>query len=186
MRHAHIPAAFLALALVMAAEPAPAEELPQTAACRQALKALGDAEDGFAAHWAAESASCASCPRPTDAQRQRQMGVRLLPLRQQVADACLGGVTTSPSPSRSTWPALAPTRPSNAGPMAPGVPRAPLTTAAPGTVIPPVRVEGPLSIGHCNAATCVTSDGSTLTRVGPNLVGPRGLCTVQGAFVHCP
>lgn len=184
MRHAHLPSTVLALALACA--PALAVELPQTAACRQALKALGDAEDGFAARWAAESASCASCPRPTDAERQRQMGVRLLPLRQQVADACLGGVTTSPSPSRSTWPALAPSRPSTVAPTVPAVPRPPQATPAPGTVIPPVRVEGPVSIGHCNAATCVTSDGSTLTRVGPNLVGPRGLCTVQGAFVHCP
>lgn len=184
MRPALITAALLSLALEAA--PALGEELPQTASCRQALKALGDAEDGFAARWAAEAASCASCPRPSDVQRQRQMGLQLLPLRQRVADACLGGVTTSPSPSRSTWPALAPSRPSTVAPMTPAVPRAPLPTPAPGTVIPPVRVQGPLSIGHCNSATCVTSDGSTMTRVGPNLVGPRGLCTVQGAFVHCP
>jgi len=41
-------------------------------------------------------------------------------------------------------------------------------------------------VTHCSAAACFTSDGSTLIRVGPTLVGPRGACTVQGGFVRCP
>ncbi len=48
------------------------------------------------------------------------------------------------------------------------------------------RFEAPVTVSSCNAAVCIASDGSTLTRVGPNLVGPRGLCSVQGGFLRCP
>lgn len=162
----------LALCLLLGG-PALAEELPKSPACRTALKSLNDAEDTLAASAAASSATA------FDQQRQRAIATRLQPLRKQVADACLGGLTTSPSPSQRTW--VAPTLPARPSTAAPRVqPPQPAVIAS----IP--RPQAPVTVNHCNAAVCVTSDGSTLTRVGPNLVGPRGTCTVQGGFLRCP
>ena len=146
-----------------------AEELPKSSACRTALHALEEAEDAHAA--AAASAA------PPDQQRQRLVAARLQPMRQRVADACLGGLTTSPSPSQHTW--VAPSLPSRPDAVAPRVPTPPVTSSIP-------RVEPPVMVTHCTAATCFGSDGSMLTRVGPTLVGPRGTCTVQGNFLRCP
>ncbi|MDR7295125.1 hypothetical protein J2X16_000446 [Pelomonas aquatica] len=150
-----------------------AEELPRSAACRTALQALERAEDAIA-----DTAAAASAPR-ADAERRRAVAARLQPLRQRVADACLGGLTTSPPPSQRTWIAPAPSQAQAQSPRM----RAPAPIPEP---LPLPRVEAPITISNCNAATCLGSDGSTLTRVGPNLVGPRGACTVQGVFLRCP
>lgn len=151
---------------------ASAQELPQSSACRTALAALGQAEDALLD---AQQARAASAP---DADRQRAVAAGLLPLRQRVADACLGGLTTSPPPSQRHWSPPAPARPGITPPRAQG-PALPPPAAAP-------RVDTPVIISHCHGATCLGSDGSTLTRVGPHLLGPRGLCTQQGIFLHCP
>ncbi|KQW42184.1 MULTISPECIES: hypothetical protein [unclassified Roseateles] len=153
---------------------ASAEELPRSPACRAALQALDQAEEAIAA------AAAASAATTLDRERQRSVASRLQPLRQRVADACLGGLTTSPSPSQRSWTMPAPpARPSAALPRTPAVP----------LPLPPVHIprpQAPVTVSNCNGATCIASDGSTLTRVGPNVVGPRGLCTVQGMFLHCP
>ena len=168
----------LALAAALLPGLARAEELPRSTACHAALQALGDAEDALGAAWAA---SAASAPAQPDAERQRRISAQLFPQRQRVADACLGGVPRSPAR------AATPPGPVPAGPVTPrpGFLPAPMPTPTPAPIAPP-RVQGPLTVGPCNAATCVTSDGSTLTRVGPHLVGPRGLCTVQGTVLICP
>ena len=148
------------------------EELPRSAACRTALNALDEAEEAIAA------ASGASSANLSDQQRQHVVAARLQPLRKRVADACLGGLTTSPPPSQHSW--VVPTAPARPAVLAP---RAPMPT------VPPValpRPQAPVTVTQCNAATCLASDGSTLTRVGPTLVGPRGSCTVQGIFLRCP
>lgn len=153
---------------------AAAPELPQSDACRLALQELEQAESAL---MAASAASSAADPE----ERQRRITARLFPQRQRVADACLGGLSSSAPPSRGATP---PALPRQAPVPAPRV-QPPLRPEA----LPPLslpRPEPPLSIGSCNAASCVTSDGSTLTRVGPMLLGPRGLCTRQGVFVSCP
>lgn len=152
---------------------APSDELPHSSACQTALRALDDAESALAAAGAASAAAA-----PPDGERQRAAAARLQPLRQRVADACLGGLTTSPPPSQRTWIAPPPPR---AAAQPPRLPPARLPDP-----VPLPRPEAPITINHCNAATCLGSDGSTLTRVGPNLVGPRGVCTVQGVFLRCP
>jgi hypothetical protein len=149
-----------------------AEELPKTSACRAALQALEAAEDAIAVSAAASGAQ-------GDPQRQRVIAAKLQPVRQRVADACLGGLTTSPPPSRHTWIAPPPAAPATV------VPRVAMP-APPSVTLPPLRFEMPPMVTHCSAAACFTSDGSTLTRVGPTLVGPRGACTIQGSFVRCP
>lgn len=160
--------------LALLAVGAVAQELPQSSACRTALQALEQAEDTLAATAAASNATRG------DSERQRATAARLLPLRQRVADACLGGLTTSPPPSQRTW--LAPSAPPRAA-LPPPRPARPVDTSP---IVPLPRFEAPVTVNHCNAATCVASDGSTLTRVGPNLIGPRGSCTVQGVFLRCP
>lgn len=152
-----LAAGALAAGSVVAAS---AQALPQSSACRTALEALGQAEDALLD---AHLARAASAP-DTD--------------RQRVADACLGGLTTSPPPSQRSWKPPAPARPGATPPR-----------TQPSALPPPAaapRVETPVIISHCNGATCLGSDGSTLTRVGPNLVGPRGVCTQQGIFLRCP
>lgn len=167
--HCVIPALFLAL-LSAAAQ---AEELPRSSACRTAVQALEDAEDAIAA-----SASSAAATAVDD-QRRQAIAARLQPLRKRVADACLGGLTTSPPPSQRTW--VLPE-----SPVRPGVLTPRLAQPTPPPVTPP-RQEPPVMLTHCNATTCIASDGSMLTRVAPGLVvGPRGHCTVQGPFVRCP
>ncbi|HEY8876037.1 MAG TPA: hypothetical protein VIN03_00650 [Roseateles sp.] len=148
-----------------------ADELPRTSACRTALQALEQAEDAIAASAAASA--------PADQERRRAVAAQLQPLRQRVADACLGGLTTSPPPSQHTWIAAPAPR------TAAAIPRVPMP-ATPLPTVPPPRFEMPSMVTHCTAAACFTSDGTTLTRVGPSLVGPRGACTVQGSFVRCP
>lgn len=154
------------------AGPAAADELPRSPACRTALQALDDAEAALAAAAPAASGS--------DAQRQRAATARLQPLRVRVADACLGGLTTSPPPSQRTL--VVPPPAMRSALPAPRVP----APAVPPVAVPSPRVQPPVTVTSCNGAVCIASDGSTLTRMGPTLVGPRGQCTVQGGFVRCP
>lgn len=147
-----------------------AEELPQSQGCKAALDAFNQAEQGLAA-------SAASQP---DRERQRMVSERLYPLRKRVADACLGGLTTSPLPSQRTW--VVPPSPPQPGVTAPRV----LVPTPPPVAVTVPRPNVPTLVTHCNAATCLTSDGATLNRAGPNLSGPRGLCTVQGNVLRCP
>ncbi|HEY1128165.1 MAG TPA: hypothetical protein VGF12_02065 [Roseateles sp.] len=149
-----------------------AEELPRSAACHTALQALEAAEDVIAAT-APASAAAAS-----DLQRQRVVAARLQPLRKRVADDCLGALTTSPPPSQHTW--VVPPLPIRPGPAATPPP------ATPAVTVPQPRLEPLVTVTQCTAAACITSDGSTLIRMGPTLVGPHGACTVQGNFVRCP
>jgi len=146
-----------------------ADELPKSPACSTALKALADAEDALAAARAAQP----------DVQRRDAVAARLQPQRKRVADACLGGLTASPPPSQRTWAAPSAPRQAPALPQARALPK-PLGSE------PLLRWEAPATVTHCNGATCTASDGSTLTRVGPNLVGPRGACRVEGVFLRCP
>lgn len=151
-----------------------AAELPNSPACRAAVQALEDAEDALA-----DAASTPSPAATPGVQRQRMVAAKLQPLRQRVADACLGGMTTSPPPSQRTW--AVPPSP-RAAPVTPSTRVAP---PPPGSE-PLLRWQPPVTVTHCTGVTCTASDGSTLTRVGPTLVGPRGACTLQGSFLRCP
>ncbi|WP_233374972.1 hypothetical protein [Pelomonas cellulosilytica] len=147
-----------------------AQELPRSPECRQALQALDEAEAVLA------DAGAASVPM---GERQRQVASRLQPQRERVARACLGGLQSGPSPSQHTLVLPPPAWPE--APVARGVVRPPVVPD-----VPLPRYEPPVLVTHCNVATCFTSDGRTVTRVGPTVVGPRGACTVQGVFLSCP
>lgn len=165
----------LALAVGLSGNAAVAQAVDTlgSADCRQALESMQKQEAAAVAARQAEGQS--------DGAYQRAPDAKLEALRRQAARACLGGRADSPpAPQRFAQPpivvppiavarpALPPALP--AGPAGPS-----LKQAAPPTVV----------IG-CDPVACWTSDGSRLNRAGPNLLGPRGLCSVQGTLLHCP
>ncbi|MCW5631774.1 MAG: hypothetical protein KIT17_00405 [Rubrivivax sp.] len=109
---------------------------------------------------------------------------RLLSARRQVADVCLGEPVTSPPRSRTRMqppvtlgrmhipPASPPTLPSVAAPAVPPV----------GTGRRPEPW-----ITSCDAVGCWGSDGVRYLRhAGTLLIGPHGLCAMQGPILACP
>jgi hypothetical protein len=101
--------------------------------------------------------------------------------QQHAAIACLGGRADSPPPpGRFAQPPIS-VAPITGAPPAPPPP----SPAGPVPTLPK-KVEPPTTVTACDALGCWASDGSRLQRVGPHLLGPRGLCTTQGALLHCP
>ncbi len=141
----------------------PADPL-QSADCRQALAALEVAEDRLLA------APPGAAPANALAQH-----------RQEAARACLGGPDQAGPPRSPHVPAApsagTPRIPIPAAPVAPGVP--------PPTSPPAALPQAPLTITTCDAAGCWTNDGSRLQRFGTELIGPRGVCTMQGVVLNC-
>jgi hypothetical protein len=135
-----------------------------SAACRRTLDTLEARESAAAAERASSAARAA---------------VALA--RRQAALACLGGPDIAAStPQRAAPPpvlvtpsAVTPRPPAAAAPS----PRPPPAPRAPAP---------PVTIGACDATGCWASDGTRLQRAGPNLLGPRGVCTTSGPFVQCP
>ena len=66
-------------------------------------------------------------------------------------------------------------------PIVTAAPPPPLIVAPP----PPVTVPRLSVITSCDPGGCWDSDGTRLHRAGPNLMGPRGLCSVQGNVLNC-
>lgn len=104
-------------------------------------------------------------------------GALLEQARRRASDACLGRSGGTRQRSGAPDPPLA-------------VP--PAAVAPPPQVPPPIAGPPPLAIPHpttittCDAAGCWDSEGRRLDQTGPFLLGPRGLCTVQGGLVTCP
>jgi hypothetical protein len=154
----------LAIALFAGAAEGQAVEPLGSVECRQALASLQAREAVIVA------ARQAGAPFAPDASLQS--------LRRQAARACLGSRADSPpSPQRVVRPPVV-------------VP--PIVVARPAPppqmpVLPSLKpIEPNLVVTTCDAVGCWASDGSRLQRVGPNLLGPRGLCSVQGTLLHCP
>jgi len=145
----------------------------KSADCRQALDALQ-----------AQEASALVVPeegQQAQAASRGEVLKRLEPLRRHAARACLGGRGHPPPPAQ---------RFAQPGVTVPPVVIRPLALPPPLTVAPtlslPTQVKPPLTVTTCDATGCWASDGSRLQRLGPNLLGPRGLCTVQGMVLSCP
>lgn len=103
-------------------------------------------------------------------------------IRKRAVRTCLGLAEEAPQ-QRAARPAVPP--------LAIPAPRIEPSTrppvfASPVLPAPPVAVDRPPTLTTCDAGGCWTNEGDRLQRLGPNLVGPRGVCTVQGAFVNCP
>lgn len=70
-------------------------------------------------------------------------------------------------------PALALSLPSATAPIPPPPP-------------PPLAIPRAPVITSCDAAGCGDSNGTHYNQLGPVLLGPRGVCTVQGGALNCP
>ena len=154
----------LSVALVGSASVARAGDPLESAGCREALDALQVQEASLAA----------GAPDHRDALAQLEAS------RRHAARACLGGRGDPPLARRFAQPPFA-------VPPVVVVPPVRLSPPAAAPVVPlPKRAEPPTFVMACDAAGCWASDGSRLNRVGSSLLGPRGLCSVQGAVLHCP
>jgi hypothetical protein len=159
----------LGASMAMAAEPIDPLKSP---ACEQALQRLQRQE-----------AQAASAPqaRTTDELRPLRPDVRMQALRREAARVCLGSrldVQQPPPPQRQFLPPIG---------VAPVAPPAPVLGAP--QPLPPVAIPRgavPTVITSCDPTGCWASDGTRLNRMGPSLLGPRGLCTVQGNLLQCP
>ena len=151
----------------------------ESAECRRALAALNADETAVAESSRASGGVTANDRRLIDA--------KLAPVRRQVARACLArradpGTLSSDRLVRPTPVTMQPLA------VAPASTPAPTTTTARAAppAMPTAPAEKPYAITSCDAGGCWANDGSRLNRVGPNLWGPRGICTVQGSLLQCP
>ena len=147
---------------------AQATDRPQSPACQQALAALQARE----AQLAEDAKDAQARPPKPDAAWQN--------LRRRAAKVCLGGSGDMPASTRTLQ---APITITPAGRTSSPAAAAPAGTTA-GSALPAVKA--PLSVTGCDALGCWTNDGRRLNRVGSQLQGPNGLCTVQGTSLHCP
>lgn len=60
--------------------------------------------------------------------------------------------------------------------------RPPVLTPVPA----PLEIPKPTAVTTCDTGGCWDSAGRHLDRVGPQLVGPHGACTVQAGAAQCP
>lgn len=162
----------LAIAIAAVASSAERPDPTKSPECLCALDRLNAIEEEVAA---------ARSSAPLKESYNAKASTRLNATRKNASRICLGGSGDPPPLAR---PAALPTD------LAP-----PLTTspglrpqASPSSVVVPnfKRVEQPVSVTSCDPGGCWASDGTRLQRVGPNLLGPQGFCTTQGALVHCP
>lgn len=160
----------VAWALAGVCTASPADDPLESAACRRALDALQAQQTALAAR------------RPANEPGQGAAPARLEALRRDAARTCLGGRAAVPAPQRLAQPPVTvPSITVNPPQLPPApAPAAPLPTPSQGVVGPPLRVIA------CDATGCWASDGSRLLRAGPSLLGPRGLCSVQGTALRCP
>lgn len=138
---------------------------------------------GWAAAQAGDPLKSAECGQALAALQQAgasgAAGEQLL--RERAALACLGGGNT---PQRSARVLAVPIAVPPPGVLPPA--SLPPSLVAPTLPPPPVAIQRPPQVTHCDASGCWASDGGALRHLGPNLASPQGLCTQQGGLVHCP
>jgi hypothetical protein len=162
----------IAMAAAAASPPtAPGGDPLQAPECRQALATL-EAEEAAAEAAPHLSASAVARPAPANG---------LQAARRHAARSCLASRADAPLPSgRLAQPPIvvAPLRLAPAG-------RAATAHSLPASPTPPVP-ERPYAVTSCDPGGCWANDGSRLNRVGPNLWGAHGICTLQGTLLQCP
>lgn len=120
----------------------------------------------------------------------------LTAVRRQAALRCLGLAI----PQDSVGPATL--KPDRATPSAARIHRVPppplavepirlrptpaLAQVPAGPLGPPPGAPTPAAITLCDATGCWDSTGVRHNQQGPVLVGPRGVCTLQGGLLNCP
>ena len=122
-------------------------------------------------------------PESTPGARPTAPDAKLAASRRRAAQACLA---TRADPPRVPQPLRLAQPPIAVAPVGAG--RAPAAPPLPGTppMPAPRPAEPPRFVLSCDPCGCWANDGTRLDRFGPNLSGPRGVCTLQGAQVQCP
>jgi hypothetical protein len=163
MTHRLLPLVALFFVAASAAQEGDPTKSPE---CRKAMDALQ-----------LQEARAASAPQAaSDAHREATAALETA--RRQAARTCLGGRGDPPHPSAHF------TQPLTGVPLTtPPVVRTAPVAPPPGPA--PVRAPAPV-ITSCDAVGCWTSEGTRVQRLGPNVIGPRGVCTVQGVTMSCP
>ena len=175
---ARVIALLVASVALVSATPVIGEPL-ESAECQQALAVL-NAEEAAVAQSARASGGVTANDR-------RLIDATLAPVRRQAARACLArrADPATLSAERLVRPPPIAVAPLAVAPASSPAPTAATTRVAP--LVPPAApAEKPYAITSCDPGGCWANDGSRLNRVGPNLWGPRGICTVQGSLVQCP
>ena len=158
---------FLLASLVLTAHAAtPSPDPLHSPDCLQAMVRLQSGEAASPGH------APASAGHPPSA--------AVLVLRRQAAHACLGTRLDAALPTRGAVPAVQLAAPVGVAPITV------LRQRVPTTVSTPLVVPGPVTTAGCNAAGCFASDGTWMQRVDPQLLGPRGLCSLQVGLISCP
>ena len=126
----------------------------------------------------AQEAAMLSSGRPPGAARAGAAELATLkPYRKRVAHECLGKedavLERPPRPPVVVAPVAVP-------PSAVPAKQGALSPPSPPVQLPPLR-----TVTQCDPSGCWTSDGVRLNRLGPLLVGPPGVCTVQSGVLSC-
>jgi hypothetical protein len=164
------PVHFVILALAAGTSLAQDADPLKSTECIQALEALQAQEAAMVS--ATQSKDAGEQPGPPPL-------ATFETLRIHAAHACLGSRLDAPPPmQRLARPpiAVAPVTPPSAAAAVPH---------APAALPPPIQIPPVKTITICDPAGCWASDGTRLNRMGTMLVGPHGLCTVQGAVLSC-
>lgn len=128
-----------------------------------------------------KSPACAQALERLQSARDANAGAAALEgLRSTAAATCLGSAAPPQRPGRVALPPVSVPPPQIDLPVR--VAPLPPPVLAP----PPVAIDRPPAPALCDASGCWASDGTHLRQVGPNLLGPNGMCTQQGALVACP
>ena len=130
-----------------------------------------------------KSAACGTALSQLQAARQQQAGAATVEaLRAAAASTCLGSASPPGRPGRVLQAPIAVPPPQIEVPAQASPLQVPVPVPAP----PPVAIQRPGAPALCDAGGCWSNDGTHLQQVPPTLIGPRGLCTQQGALVYCP
>jgi hypothetical protein len=145
----------------------------QATDCRSALASLQAQET------AADGAARANAA--SGAHEHVAPSVELQAARRLAARNCLASRADPPTPPLRSIQA-----PIVVAPIAPAT--APRPTATVARLPPPVPTpaERPYAVTTCDPGGCWANDGSRLNRIGPNLWGKRGICTLHGSLLQCP
>lgn len=155
---------------------APSTDRLHSAGCVSAMSALRDV--GVAMAGSTESSKGVS------AADSRALA-KLAELKRVAARTCLGGDGTAPPVPQQIGQkpiSVAPVSPVAVTPNPSGLGLPEHTSPRPTTA----SVAPLTSITSCDPVGCWASDGTRLQKVGPNLLGPKGFCTVQGYALNCP
>ncbi|MFI4930345.1 MAG: hypothetical protein ACHP83_08910 [Burkholderiales bacterium] len=166
------PVHFMILALAAGTSLAQGADPLKSAECVQALEALQAQEVAMIAAAQHKDAGDEQAAPPPLATFEA--------LQKDAAHACLGSRLDAPPPvQRLARP------PITVAPITPHAAALAVVPPAPAAAPPPIQVPPVKTITVCDPAGCWASDGTRLNRMGTMLVGPLGLCTVQGAVLSC-